>query len=582
MIKDISVMIAGQAGDGVLFTGNVLAKILKKEGWEVATYRYFPSNIRGEPTNYTIRASHKRVFGLGNEIDVLLSFDCASIIKYAKLMAQGGVVFCDGEELSQLKPKHKEGKTFHKLPLKILAREHFKNDIFKNMIALGALCFILDLNFRVIERIIIDAFLKRKGKEIVRMNIDALNLGCEQARLIVKHSEQHKLIKKKDSGKMFISGDEAIAVGALAAGCRFFAAYPICPATEIWQWLALQFPKFNGLVVQTEDELAAINMALGASYAGARAMTSTSGPGGSLMMESYGLSGMAEIPIVIIAVQRVGPSTGMPTKTEQSDLNQWLYGSHGEFPRIILSPGTIEECFDFTVKAFNLADKYQVPVVLLTEQDFGQNYRSVKKFDLSKIKIDRGKLLSEDKLKNIKNYKRYEFTPDGISPRALPSMKNGIHMVEGNEHDEKGYRDEDPENRIRMMQKRMHKLSGPIKDMIPPKLWGNKQAPIGLIGFGSTLGSIVEAIDELKELNIFAKNLQIRTVCPFPVEAVSDFIQSCEFVFVVENNYSGQLFDLIHSQVKPNARMHKILNYSSVAFRPVDISNQIRGTVCDA
>ncbi len=579
MIQDISVTVAGQAGDGVLFTGNVLAKILKKEGWEVATYRYFPSNIRGEPTHYTIRASQKKVFGLGNEIDVLISFDCASIIKYTKFVAQGGVVFCDGAEMHHLKPKHKKGKTFHKLPLKILAKKHFKNDIFKNMIALGALCYILDIDFRVIERIIIDAFLKRKGKEIVRMNIDALNLGYEQARLIVEPSERHKLVKKKDKGKMFISGNEAIAVGALAAGCRFFAAYPICPATEIWQWLALKFPEFNGLVVQTEDELAAINMALGASYAGVRAMTSTSGPGGSLMMESYGLSGMAEIPIVIVDVQRVGPSTGMPTKTEQSDLNLWVYGSHGEFPRIILSPGTVKECFDFTVKAFNLADKYQVPVVLLTEQDLGQNYRTVKKFDLSKIKIDRGKLLTQEELIKIKDYKRYEFTTDGISPRALPSMKNGIHMVEGNEHDEKGYRDENPENRTRMMHKRMHKLSGSAKDMIPPKLWGDKQAAVGIIGFGSTLGSIVEAIEELGEDNINAKNLQIRTLWPFPVKRVSDFIRSCEFVFIVENNYSGQLHDLIHSQVKPEAKMQKILNYSSVAFRPIDISSQIKKAV---
>ncbi len=579
MIQDISVTVAGQAGDGVLFTGNVLAKILKKEGWEVATYRYFPSNIRGEPTHYTIRASHKKIFGLGNEIDVLISFDCASIIKYTNYVAQGGIVFCDGAELHHLKPQHKKGKTFHKLPLKILAKKHFKNDIYKNMIALGALCYILDLDFRVIERIIIEAFLKRKGKEIVRMNMDALTLGCEQARLIVEPDERHKLVKKKDTGKMFISGDEAIAVGALAAGCRLFAAYPICPATEIWQWLALKFPEFNGIVVQTEDELAAINMALGASYAGVRAMTSTSGPGGSLMMESYGLSGIAEIPIVIVDVQRVGPSTGMPTKTEQSDLNLWVYGSHGEFPRIILSPGTVEECFEFTVKAFNLADKYQVPVVLLTEQDFGQNYRTVKKFDVSKVKIDRGKLLTQEDLMKIKDYKRYLFTPSGISPRAIPSMKNGIHMIEGNEHDEKGYRDEDPENRIRMMDKRMHKLSGSTKDLIPPKLWGDRQATVGIIGFGSTLGSIVEAIDELGDLNIHAKNLQIRTVWPFPAKRVNDFIQSCEFVFIVENNYTGQLHDLINSQVKPEIRLQKILNYSSVAFRPIDISNQIKKAV---
>ena len=576
MINDISVMIAGQAGDGVLFTGNVLAKILKREGWEVATSRYFPSNIRGEPTRYTIRASHKKIFGLGNEVDVLISFDCESILKYTKEIARGGIVLCDGEELGRLMTVDKKGKTFHKFPLRKLAKKHFKDEIYKNMVALGALCYILDLNFRIFERIIFEAFFKRKGKEIVRMNIEALNIGCEQARQIVEPTERHRLVKKRDKGKMFISGDEAIAVGTLAAGCRFFAAYPICPATEIWQWLALHFPQFGGLVVQTEDELSAINMALGASYAGARAMTATSGPGASLMMESYGLSGMAEIPLVIVDVQRVGPSTGMPTKTEQSDLNQWIYGSHGEFPRIVLSPGTISECFDFTVKAFNLAEKYQVPVILLTEQDFGQNYRTVKKFDLSTLKIDRGKLLTEEELKLQKDYKRYAYTTSGISPRALPSMKNGIHMVEGNEHDERGYRDETPENRNKMMQKRMKKLSSSTKDMIPPKIWGDKQAPVGLIGFGSTLGAIVESIDELEKERIAAKNLQIRTVWPFPVKAVEDFIESCDSVFVVENNYSGQLFNLIRSQVKSKARMKKILNYSSMPFRPNDITIQVK------
>lgn len=572
-------MIAGQAGDGVLFTGNVLAKILKRQGWEIATYRYFPSNIRGEPTHYTIRASQKKVFGLANAVDVLLSFDCASIIKHAKEVTEGGTVLCDGEELVLLQPAHKKGKTFHKFPLRILAREHFKKDIYKNMIALGALCYILDLNFRVVERILVEAFLEKKGEAIVRKNIDALNLGCEQAKTIVGEKERHTLVKKKDRGTMLITGDEAVAVGALASGCRFFAAYPICPATEIYQWLAEHFPPFNGVVVQTEDELSAVNMALGASYAGTRSMTATSGPGASLMMEAFGLAGMAEIPVVIADVQRVGPSTGMPTKSEQSDLNLWVYGSHGEFPRVVLSPGTVEECFDFTVKAFNIADKYQCPVILLTEQDSGQNYRTVRRFDLSRVKIDRGKLLTREELRKIKDYKRYALTRDGISPRALPSMQNGRHMVESNEHDEYGYRSEEPENRTRMMQKRMRKLNRSGKDMIPPRLWGDKNSDTGIIGFGSTLGSIVEATEELKEENIRSKFLQIRTLWPFPERVVDDFIQTCRHVFVVENNFSGQLHDLIHSQIKPKVRLHQILNYSSMAFRPIDISSQIKGAV---
>jgi len=336
------------------------------------------------------------------------------------------------------------------------------------------------------------------------------------------------------------------------------------------------FPSFNGIVVQTEDELAALNMALGASYAGTRAMTSTSGPGASLMMEAFSLAGMAEIPVVIAHVQRAGPSTGMPTKTEQSDLNQWIYGSHGDFPRIVLSPGTIEECFEFTIKAFNLAEKYQSPVILLTEQVYGLNFYSVKKFDLTKVKIDRGELLSQEELLKIKNYKRYEFTADGISPRALPGMKNGLHMVESNEHDQKGYRNEDPENRIIMMQKRMKKLESASNDLIPPKILGERDAEIGIIGFGSTFGPIQEAMMQLKEKGINTKHLQMRTLWPFLPKGVERFMAGCREVFIVENNFSGQLSSLVKSRVRSIAKIRNILKYSSQSFRPVEISTQIQ------
>jgi len=558
MIDDISVMIAGKAGDGVLFTGNVLAKILKRQGWEIVTYRDFPSNIRGEPTNYTIRASLKRILGRGDSINVLLAFDCEAILKHIKRMAERGILLCDGKDLVQLGPSQKKRLTFHRFPLKQLARKHFRSDLFKNMIALGALCHILDLDTSIVEQIIHEAFLKKKGKDIVQKNIKALKLGCEQAKKTVAEEERHCLKKRKDSDRILISGDEAIAFGVLASGSRFFAAYPICPASEIWQWLAKYLSPFNGVVVQTEDELAAINMALGASYAGARAMTATSGPGASLMMEGFGLSGMAEIPIVIVHVQRAGPSTGMPTKNEQSDLNQWIYGSHGDFPRIVLSPGTIEECFEFTIKAFNLAEKYQLPVILLTEQDYGQNFRTVKKFDLSKMTIERGKLLSQKKLLRVKEFKRYQFTADGISPRVLPSMKNGLHMVESNEHDEKGYRDEEPENRVKMIEKRMRKLTSAQKDLIPPKMYGEKETKLGIIGFGSTFGPIQEAIWQLKEKGIPAKYLRMRTLWPFPSREVERFVEGCRKIFVVENNYSGQLGSLVKSQVSENRLPWKI------------------------
>jgi len=576
MIEDISVMIAGKAGDGVLFTGNVLAKILKRQGWDIVTYRNFPSNIRGEPTNYTIRASLKKIYGRGDKIDILMAFDCDAIFEHINSMAEGGIVLCEGQEVRRMKPVDRSAKTFHAFSMRTLAKEKFGNEIFKNMILLGGLCYILDLDLSVIAKVITETFLKRKGKEVVRRNIEAIHLGCEEAEKIVGKHERHPLKRKKDENRLLISGNEAIALGALVSGCRFVAAYPICPASEIWQMLVHYFPEYGGIVVQTEDELAAINMALGASYAGARVMTSTSGPGASLMMEGFGLAGMTEIPLVVVHVQRVGPSTGLPTKSEQSDLLQWIHGSHGEFPRIVLSPGTIQECLEFTVMAFNLAERYQCPVILLSEQDYGQNFRTVERFDLSKIEIDRGKLLTKKELLGLKDYKRFEFTRDGISPRALPSMKNGIHMVESNEHDERGYRDESSRNRAKMMEKRMKKLKTARKDLVRPKIWGNKTAEIGIIGCGSTLGPIKEALDLLKKSGIEAKFLQLRTLWPFLEKDVKDFISACKKVYVVDNNYEGQLALLIYSQVRPKTELKSILKYSGHTFRPKDIAEPIQ------
>ncbi|MGB3863348.1 MAG: transketolase C-terminal domain-containing protein, partial [Candidatus Aminicenantaceae bacterium] len=250
-----------------------------------------------------------------------------------------------------------------------------------------------------------------------------------------------------------------------------------------------------------------------------------------------------------------------------------------DFPRIVLSPGTIEECFYFMTDAFNLAEKYQCPVILLTEQNYGQNFYTVEKFDLSRVAIDRGKLLSQDELLKIEDYKRYAFTKNGISPRVVPSMANGIHMVEGNEHDEKGYRDEDEEIRIKMMNKRMTKLNIAAKDVIPPKLWGKKDADIGIIGFGSTLCPIREAMDQLEEKGISTKYLQVRTLWPFSAAEVEKFMSSCNTVFVVENNYSGQLSQLIQGQGVECSRVHKINKYSGHTFRPIEIAEGVLGVL---
>jgi 2-oxoglutarate ferredoxin oxidoreductase subunit alpha len=571
MIKDLSVMIAGKAGDGVLFTGNVLAKLLKRQGWEVATYRDFPSNIRGENTCYTVRASLDKIYGLADRVDILLAFDCEAILSHLPEIAENGIVFCDGEGVRDLPADKTRGKTFHRFLLRSLAREKFGQEIYKNMIALGALSHVLDLDRALLEQIISEMFLERKGEEVVRTNIQAASFGFDRAREMTAETERHPLTRKEDSDRILISGDEAIGLGALAAGSRFLAAYPICPATEVWQALVRDMPAFSGAVVQTEDELAALNMALGAAFAGARAMTSTSGPGASLMMEAFSLAGITEIPVVIAHVQRMGPATGMPTKSQQGDVLQWIFGSHGEFPRIVVSPGTVGECFDLTVRAFNLAEKYQCPVIILTELDMGQNYRTTRSFDLSAVLIDRGKLRRPEELLGATDFKRYELTADGISPRSLPSYKNGIHLAESLEHDEKGYRDEDPANRQRMMEKRMRKLDHASADLPSSRLWGCQKADVGFIAFGSTLGAVLEAMDHLRLKNVASRFLQLRTLWPFPAAAVRDFLAESPDVFVVEHNHEGQLATLIKSQVSPCGELKNIVSSSTRTFTPRDI-----------
>jgi 2-oxoglutarate ferredoxin oxidoreductase subunit alpha len=578
MINDVSVLIAGEAGDGILFAGNVLAKVLKRQGWEALTCRDFPSNIRGEPSSYFVRASQRPFMGRPDRVDIILAFDCQRCRQLIRHIKPGGTVLCDGEEERPCGQHPQTKFSFYRFHMRRAARENFGNELVKNMIVLGGLGYLLGLERAEMEVVISDIFQKKKGRAAVEANLQAIALGYKIAQELVPAEKRLAVEPRPQEGRLVLSGDEAIAFGALAAGCRFFAAYPICPASEVWQWLVKRFPEFQGLVVQTEDELAALNMALGAAYAGARAMTSTSGPGGSLMMEAFSLAGMAEIPVVIAHVQRVGPATGIPTKTEQSDITLWVFGGHGEFPRIILAPGTLQECFDFTLAAFNLAERYQCPVVILTEEDMGQNLRTTPEFNVKQVTIDRGRLLSEQDLVGLAQYKRYALTPDGISPRSLPSQKGGLHMVEGNEHDETGSREETAENRIRMMAKRMRKLDAAGPDLPPTRQWGERRADLGLITIGSSLGAVLEAKDDLQAKGLEVQALQVRTLWPFPSREIEEFLSGTKQAFVVENNFSGQLHTLVRSQTSPAFPLKKVLNYSSQPFAAAEI---VRAVLAD-
>lgn len=581
IVNDIDVMIAGKAGDGSLVSGEILAKIFARMGLNVCTIKDFPSNIRGLPTNYIIRGGNNIFLSKKDHIDFLIALDEISVKQHINELSPNGVLIYDSSSKDLPESSKRKGISIYLAPLEKMAVQNLGGSAgrkFKNLIVLGILGKLIGLDENEVQRTIKDLF-GRKGQKVVDKNIEAYKMGVDFASNNLKKTDSYFIKRLKKKHNIILTGDEAIGLGALVAGCRFYAGYPISPVTEIMEWAASNFPRYNGVVVQTEDEISAILMVIGASYCGARAMTSTSGPGSSLMTESMSLAGITETPVVLVHGQRGGPGTGLPTKSEQSDIEHVLYSGHGDFPRIILSPGTIEEAFLFIGKAFNLAEQYQCPVILLTEQMLCQNKCTIKNLDIKKVKINRGKLLTQSELDNIKDYKRYQFTNDGISPRAIPSMKNGFFEANSNEHNEYGGITEDLGIRNKMMLKRLNKIKMIKNDLIEPKEFGNKNSIIGIIGIGSTYGVIRTSMNLLDKDNINAKYLQIRMLQPFPHESVKKFVDSCSKVYIVEQNATGQLARLIRYNLgisEKNKKFESILRYDGLAFKPMEIINRIK------
>ncbi len=581
IVNDIAVMIGGRAGDGSLASGEILAKIFAKMGLEVCTIKDFPSNIRGLPTNYTIRGKETLFLSRKDHIDFLIALDEVAVKEHIDELPKDGVLIYDSSGGDLPEDMKRSGIHTYQAPMEKMAIDNLGGSagrIFKNLISLGVLGALIGLEEEFVNETVEEMF-GRKGKEVVEKDVQAYRMGIEYASKNIQKTDPYILEKRKKKDKLFMMGDDAIGLGALAAGCRFYAGYPITPATEIMEWAANNFPKYNGVVVQTEDEISAIHMVIGASYCGARAMTGTSGPGAALMTEAIGLAGMSETPTVVMHGQRAAPGTGLPTKSEQADIEHVMYSTHGDFPRIILSPGTMEEAFYFIGEAFNLAERYQCPVIFLSEQMLCQNKQTVDELDLKKVKIDRGKLLTQDDLKKIKDYKRYQFTEDGISPRSIPSLENGQFEANSNEHDEYGGTTEDTKIRNMMMRKRLKKLEVAKKDMIEPKIFGDEDADIGIIGIGSTYGPIRTAMEQLAEEGLSVKYMQIRMLKPFPYDQVKSFVDSCSRIYVVEHNATGQLTRQILYRIglpENTEKFRSILRYDGKDFRPMEIVEGVK------
>jgi 2-oxoglutarate/2-oxoacid ferredoxin oxidoreductase subunit alpha len=570
VISQLSWKIGGQQGEGVESTDRIFSTALNRLGYYLYGYRHFSSRIKGGHTNNKIRISTKPIRAISDDLDILVAFDQESIDLNAGELRPGGVVVADAKFAPTI-PEGVQARLFA-VPITAIAEE-LGTSLMKNMVASGASWGLLGLPMEVFNKAVEEEF-GRKGPTIVEKNIEAVRRGAE---FVLEQAggplDEFKLDDADGKQKLFMIGNEAMALGCVAAGCRLMAAYPITPASEIMEYLIKKLPKFGGTVVQTEDEIAAVTMAIGANYAGVRTMTASAGPGLSLMMEAIGLSGMTEIPLVIVDTQRGGPSTGLPTKQEQSDINALIYGTHGEIPKLVVAPSTIEECFYDIIEGFNLAEQYQIPVIIATDLQLSLGKQTAEALDYDKIVINRGKLLNGELPANEDNrlFKRYELTEDGVSPRVIPGMKNGIHHVTGVEHDQEGRPSENALNREKMMDKRLNKISelrvtNAIKANAP-----NANPDLLIIAMGSTGGTIEEARTRLTADGITSNHVMIRQMHPFPSELLKPHLDAAKQVVVIENNATGQLANLIKQNNGYHDKIRNLLKYDGTPFLPSEI-----------
>jgi 2-oxoglutarate ferredoxin oxidoreductase subunit alpha len=570
MNLDLTIKIGGAAGQGLDTMGSVLSKSLLKSGFYVFSTQYYLSRIRGGHNTFQIRISDSGLAAMGEDVDILIALDRASIDRHLGEMSDG-VVIVD-RDVVELDKEH--DSIFH-VPMLKIAKDVGGNKIYTNTVAAGAVIGLLCLSLNPLNEVL-TAIFRKKGQEIIDNNLKVAKAGYDHVRENYPHGCKFNVSMPEAQEKgMLIAGNEAAGIGALAAGVQFLSAYPMTPSTGVLNYVASHAGDFGVVVEQAEDEIAALNMALGASFTGARSMVTTAGGGFSLMVEALGLAGITETPVVIFLAQRPGPATGLPTMTEQGDLLFALHAAQGEFPRCILAPGTPDECFYMMAEAFNIAEKYQIPVFVMSDQYLADSLFTCKRFDTSKITVERH-LLSDQELRTKHgDYKRYKFTPGGISPRALPGQEGILVCADSDEHDEFGRIDESQENRIRMTDKRMKKLELLATEMKPPTRYGPQDAKLTLIGWGSTYGPLAEAVDILTKEGHSANLVHFNYIYPMPAEGIQKALAKSKKKICVENNYTGQLARLLLTEAGVEVT-DKVLRYDGLPFTPLSIIEALR------
>lgn len=577
MINQMTIRIGGAAGDGVESSGAGFCKALARGGLYVFGLPDYYSRIRGGHNFFSIRVSDQPLYSHHEPVHLLLALTGDTIPRHLDKMVEGGAIVYDA---IQGAPEQLSGNTVRYLPVPLsdIAKEKAGTVLARNTVALGVAAGMTGFDMEPLESVIRDNF-ARKGQAVVDGNLAAVAVGYQEGR---KHAADFPFKLKRIPGaprRMVVNGTQAFSLGALAGGCRFVAGYPMTPGSPVLHWMAAHAAHHGVVTKHTEDEIAAVNMAIGAAHMGARVLVPTSGGGFALMVEALGLAGMTETPVVIYNAQRPGPSTGLPTRQEQADLLFMLHASQGEFPRFLLAPGTHEECFTAGWRAFNLAEKYQTPVMVLSDHYLAVAVRTLEldAFDFEAVEIDRGEMLSEAELDALEGeYLRYRITESGVSPRALPGHPGAVYVAAGNEHDERGAITEEAGMRKAQVEKRQRKMIGMTEEMSGPRRYGPREAEITFVSWGSTYGPLREAVDRLNaEQTGRASLLHFVDLWPFPTEVMTAALKSARRLIGVENNATAQLATLIRANTGQTMD-DMILRYDGRAFTPEYILAQVK------
>ncbi|MDP2808823.1 MAG: 2-oxoacid:acceptor oxidoreductase subunit alpha [Rhodocyclaceae bacterium] len=567
--KDLIVRIAGEGGEGIISTGDMITQACARAGLDVYTFKTFPAEIKGGYAMYQVRASREKLHNQGDTFDVLCAFNGEAFSLNHARLAPGTVLVYDSP--GDFDPDIPPGVVAYPIPMTATAKE-LHSPRAKNMVALGALSCLFSIPEESIREVIATKF-KRKGEAVVAGNLAAFARGRELAAALAKTDPYAVETGAQGDGgdRIIMSGNSAIGLGALIAGVDFFSAYPITPATEIAQYVSRHLPKRGGTLIQAEDEIASISQVIGASYAGKKAMTATSGPGLALMSEMLGMAFMSETPCVVVDVQRGGPSTGLPTKHEQSDLFMAIHGSHGDAGRIVLSVENVEDCIGLTVQAFNLAEKYQCPVLLLSDGSLAFSTQTVPTPDPDSFaRVERRRWNGEGE------YKRYALTEDGISPMADPGTHGATHIATGLEHDDAGQPSYAPANHEVMQAKRFNKLKTVPADFPPAEVdgEGSSEADIGIIAWGSTIGVVREALERLRAEGRRVKGFYPKLLHPLPAKQFEAFGATCKRLLLPEVNFQGQLAHFVRAETSLRPESYTLCG--GLPFTPEMIVHKVK------